>query len=198
MRPILRNSLWAVLVLMTATGVGAQGVDLTGTWHLEAEAQLFVMPTIIGSGAGDGKGGVVPPQCEFEGTATIIQMGQDLQGEASLTPVAGTCPPGVSPVSMADLTGQVNGDQVTMGSMTSGAEGGTFDGGVKMVTLKGAAAPGSLSGSFTVTMGPFAGVSGIWSAEQVVAAPGIPAAGVLGLALLAMLLLAAGVKVLRG
>lgn len=194
MRPILRNSLAAMLVLGCATGLWAQAADLTGTWDLEAEAQLF--PAGIGGGEGNLKGEAVPT-CSFEGTATINQTGSDFDGEASLTLVSGddACPPEVS---MADLTGQVAGDQVTMGTMTSGGEGGTFDSAVPMMTLKGAAAPGSLSGSFFVTMGPFVGAGGTWNAVRGVGVvQDIPAAGTLGLALLALLLLAAGVKVLK-
>jgi hypothetical protein len=141
---------------------------LSGTWTMDTTVDL---PQDGGT-------------CVYAGDCRMHRDGDDLSGTVDLTLVSG---PAECPKEMtAALDGIVEGDSVA-GTLSGGELGmADFDGDEG----------NSLSGAFTATAGPFAGSSGTWSAQRqsVLAIPTL--AGV-GLAVLALALLAGGGWMLR-
>src|SRR5260370_35788889 len=80
------------------------------------------------------------------------------------------------------MTGDVTGNQVTMGAMMGGASFGvaSFTG---TVTPAAAVGPGStITGAFSVTSGPFTGTGGAWNAGKPAPGAAPPPPGAWGLA----------------
>jgi hypothetical protein len=179
----------------------AQGLDVSGSWSIAMQAA----PPVRAAQA--------PATCSFQGTASDAQAGSQFSGNIGVTLAPGqpnSCPGSMS----ANLSGNVSGNQLTMGAVMGGGALGqaSFTGTVTPAAPvhSGAAVtgtprpaapvnPGStITGTFSVTGGPFAGTSGTWSAVKLAAAaPGIPALGGRGLAVLALLLLGTAVWLLR-
>lgn len=109
-------------------------VDLTGGWNLTAEET---------TGA-----------CGWGGTASLAQTGSALSGSASLALLVGnaTCPQ--MPAATIS-TGSLTGSQMTT-VWSDGVSEGDFDGS----TPDG----NSLSGSYSISQGPFTGMLGSWNA----------------------------------
>lgn len=185
----MRNLSLIVTVLavavLAATPASAQEPDLEGTWDLT----LTTFVSRITPEGSVGKG-VAAPTCEHSGTADINQDGMTFDGTATLTKTSGgvECPDEM----MADI---VDGSTAMgVGGTLTSADFGTanFTGG------EAKASGGPYTGTMTVTIGPFAGSSGNWTAT--VAAPvsiEIPTLGAFGLALLVLLVLAAGSLMLK-
>lgn len=193
-------SLLAVLALVCATLLVAQQIsDVAGAWLLTTTF------TLEGEAAGEAAGS----DCDYQGLAEVTQDGLDFGGEASLELVAGgsVCPEQMT----AQLTGQILmapppedhrtsarpkqiGPVQLTGELTSPEFGvASFFGGLAKVT-------GPLSGGTFVTSSPLpalAGATGDWMAVPRQAAVEIPTLGGAALALLAVLLLAAGFLYLR-
>ena len=171
----LRSPALALLVLGLAVPAAAQAPppDLSGTWTLETTA------VIVDTGT-----------CTFTGQITIQQQGSALTGNAVQTLVDGhqVCPP----MMMATLGGEVDVEGcVTMGTMMGPLGEASFTG-------CGGEDPDSLEGQFFVGSGPFQGTAGSWLAVlQPQSVLEIPALSSLGLAALAVLLLAFGAWLLR-
>jgi hypothetical protein len=184
-RVVMAASPLALLLtlLLPAPAAHAQGLDVTGSWSIQMHTQFT------------DEGGAVVVGCIFDGTANVVQTGSQFTGDATVTLTSGgmTCPPTMS----AGLSGDVTGNTVSMGmAMGGGAFGtGTFTGTVPPAPPKGGAGA-SMSGTFAVTDGPFAGTGGTWSALQLAPIAAVPALGPKGLAALALLLLAAALWLL--
>lgn len=175
----------AAAILLAAGPVSAQGLDLSGDWDLTASAFFGQQP--------EGSPG---PDCQFSGSATIVQDGSDLGGTAELTLITGAteCPAEMS----AEVDGTVSGNQVEMGLLMGGNLG--------TAQWTGSSSPPSdgelsLNGGFLVETGPFAGTTGNWSG-QLVGEPApsvleIPTLTTLGVVALVALLLAAAGWMLR-
>jgi hypothetical protein len=175
-------SAWlAASVLLLAPSAGrAQGLDLSGSWNVQMTALRPTKAIPVNS-------------CSFEGPASVVQAGSQLSGNVAVTLTTGglTCPPFMA----GTLTGNVTGNQVTMGAMMGSAKLGqaTFTG---TATARRASATSSapdvnstassVTGTFAVTSGPFSGTTGTFSAA--VQPAGIPTLGGRGQVLLALLL----------
>ncbi len=166
----------ALLLLSPLPAAQAQGLDVTGSWSIQ-------MHTVFTD-----RGGAVVVGCIFEGTANVVQTGSQFGGDATVKLTSGgmTCPPTMS----AGLSGDVTGNTVSMGmAMGGGAFGtGTFTGTVQTAPAGGAGT--NMTGTFTVTSGPFSDTGGTWSALQLAPIAAVPALGAKGLTALALLLLA--------
>ncbi|HYL05899.1 MAG TPA: hypothetical protein VE075_07655 [Thermoanaerobaculia bacterium] len=169
-------------LLLPAGPARAQGLDVTGSWSVRIQTTVSI-----------GVGRPVPLTCGFQGTTTVNQAGSRFSGEIDVNQASG---PGSCPSAMsATLTGDVTGNQVSMGAVMGNPSFGaaSFTG-----TLTSAVAPGStMSGTFTVTGGPFTGTSGTWNATKLAAVAAVPALGGWGLALLAAVLLGCSLWLLR-
>jgi len=165
----------AASLLLPALAAHAQGLDVTGSWSIRMVAE----PPCIGCPFS---------LCDFQGTANVFQTGGQVSGDISVDQTSASilCPSAMS----ATLTGDVTGNQVSMGVVTGGATFGTatFTGAVSGAAVRGAGT--TMSGTFTVTGSPFSGVHGTWSATQQAPVAAVPALGAKGLAALALLLLA--------
>jgi hypothetical protein len=163
-----------VLALAGPSALVAQQAppDVSGIWNLQATAAF-----------GDG---AVP--CVYAGTMDLIQDGSGLSGTGAMTlnsgPVA--CP--VDPT--ASLTGTLLGNSFKMGFGSGQSGDATFTGDVSPDGR-------SIEGDLTVVAGPFVGLIGTWSAARPGDTVEIPTLGTVGLALLALLLMAAGLWVFR-
>ncbi len=164
------------LLLLPTPAAHAQGLDVTGSWSIQMLSLRPPATAIVAS-------------CGFQGTANVVQTGSQFTGDASVDVDFGgiACPPTMS----ASLTGNVTGNQVSMGMAMGGGTFGTatFTGTVVTVAERGAAGT-NMSGTFAVTGGPFSGMSGTWSATQQAPIAAVPALGAKGLVALALLLLA--------
>jgi hypothetical protein len=178
----------ASLVLLPAGALRAQGLDVTGSWSIQ-------MQTL--STASQGHAPV--SGCGFQGTTNVNQTGSQFTGGIDVNQASG---PGSCPSAMsATVSGTVAGSQVSMGAVMGSASLGqaTFTG---TITPAAPVHPGSAStpaapvnpgstitGTFSVTSGPFNGTGGTWSATKLAAVAAVPALGARGLTLLALLLL---------
>ncbi len=172
----MRKSPVLIAALLGSIGWAAHAQsqnDLSGTWNLTANATF-----------GPAKGEVV--DCQFTGQAQIMmETSSTFGGQAALTLSGGSqrCPAEMD----ADVDGTVANGVVQM-SMLMGPLG----------TAQFSSGPGrkgqALQGGYSVTAGNFSGTSGSWTAVFAgTPAPQIvPAAGLWGLALLALLTLLAG------
>jgi hypothetical protein len=206
MRVCARAAITASMLLLPLlpAAARAQGFDVSGSWVISMQA-------VSRPPAGPGQ---APAACNFQGTASDAQTGSQFSGNITVALVSG---PGGCPSSMsASLSGNVTGNQITMGAvmgfglgqasftgtLTPAAPvkpGSTTTGTPRPPQPAAPVNPGStITGPFSVTSGPFTGTSGTWSAvKQASAAPGIPALGASGLAILALLLLGAAVWLLK-
>lgn len=172
---IRRLALAAAFLLFTVPAAHGQEPppDLTGQWLLGTTVQLS---------------GEASP-CVFEGIADIAQQGTQLSGTARLSLVSG--PAACPAVMTAELSGAVEDGEVVSLTGMLGGQLGTVD-----FTGTLSPNPGG-GGDFTVTSGPFQGEEGTWTAQLVQSAAQIPTLVPLGLALLALALVAAGTLFLR-
>ena len=178
-----------VLVFMGSTvtsNVWAQ-VDYSGTWGLDATTYL---PDEM-------------QPCEYSGTAIISQNGADLSGTASLTLTSG---PGACPSEMtAAVSGVVRSGNIELGLLLGGqlGEATFYSQGAAPAVVQSGAGVGktvenggmSLGGSFNVTVGPYAGQVGSWSAmmaAMMVDEQPIPTLAFYGLLMLVLVLVVAG------
>lgn len=179
---------FAVLIC-SILSVPAVGQDLSGTWQLEASG--VIPPEITPeTGTTQDRGTAVDP-CIFEGGGTLVQDGESITGQASLTLVSG--PPDCPDEMMADVMGSLDG--LLFIGMLDGGEmfgGLNFDG---TISNDG----NSINGTFNVKPGgPFPdGTSGVWTAARSMVVEGIPTAGTWGLSILAALLALASLVLLR-
>ena len=171
----MANAALLVLAGLVAGSLSAQAPDLTGTWDLQASVFF-----------GKGKGA----DCQFEGSAEIVQTGSEVTGSASLDLTAG------DPLCPATMS-------ATLSGTASEAEGilltGLLSGQLGAVSFSGAPlSADELQGDHLSTQGPFAGSSGTWAAQRQPeqSALEIPTLTAFGLAALVVLLLAAGAVVL--
>jgi hypothetical protein len=187
--------------LLLPAAVRAQGLDVSGSWTISMQAAPPVRAV------------QAPATCSFQGTASDAQTGSQFSGNIAVALAAGqpnSCPGSMS----ASLSGNVSGNQISMGAVMGGGTLGqaTFTGTVTPAAPVHSDAavtgpprpaapvnPGStITGTFSVSGGPFAGTTGTWSAVKLaVAAPGIPALGGRGLAVLALLLVGTAFWLLR-
>ncbi len=172
---VVRPAAYAVTLLLIVTAASAQTVpDLTGTWELSSQVQLSD----------------VAGPCVFAGQATITQDGTEIFGTANQALVSG---PAACPAEMmANLSGyfDVGRQQVVLTGSLSGDLGATsFSGQISRDQGGG--------GSFAVTQGPFAGVSGSWAARLRQQLEAIPALTPVGLTVLVLLVLGIGALLLR-
>jgi hypothetical protein len=198
---ITASLLSALPLLLPPAAARAQGLDVSGAWAIAMRA-VPPGPPSEAPAAG----------CTFQGTANDSQTGSQFTGNIDVAIASGqssSCPGAMS----ASLSGNVSGNQITMGAVMGGGSLGqaSFTGTVTPAapvhpgaatagTARPAAPvnPGStITGTFSVTGGPFAGTGGTWSATRLAAAPGIPTLGGRGLALLTLLLLATAVGLLK-
>lgn len=182
----------AVLTLAVAApaALQAQILDLTGTWNLELEAfPTTVIPEAAARQAGPAlqpKGIEVDP-CVYSGTVVASQSGGDWTGPAELSLLSG---PPVCPAEMfGDLTGTLSEDGGVIfitGFIDGGDPSGNaiFDGTISPN-------PGG-SGTMAVNQGSFDGTDGTWLAELQQSVLEIPELTPVGMAVLTLLLLAAG------
>jgi hypothetical protein len=185
--------------LLPPMAAHAQNLDVTGSWAITM--QTLPRPSAPPVRA------AVPASCVFQGLAGDTQTGSSFSGNIAVALQSGpaSCPSSMS----APMSGNVTGNQLTMGVVMGGGALGqaSFTGtvtpapaGTRSATRPAAPVnPGStITGTFSVTSGPFSGTGGTWSAtKQATAAPGIPALGARGLAALALLLVIAAVWLLR-
>jgi hypothetical protein len=186
MRKLAQAALAASMLLMLAlppVAARAQSVDLTGAWAI----QMQTVTTTAGTKA------VVRPSCGFQGDAVVSQSGSALTGNMTVTQNSTvSCPSSMS----ASLTGTVTGNTVSMGAvMGVGTLGqASFTG---IVAARAAGTGNGITGSFSVTGGPFTGTGGTFSATRLATtAATVPALGGRGMTVLALLLLAAAIAVL--
>lgn len=146
--------------------------NLSGQWTLNASGLL--------------PDGEMP--CTFQGNGNMVQDGNHLFGQADLMLVSG--PPACPAEMSANLDGMLDGSSF-MGTLDGGAMFG-------VLAFSGMIGPDcrSLEGTYSVSSGPFMGVTGTWSSAL---ANGflIPVLDGVGLFLLAGLLAYAGVILLR-
>jgi hypothetical protein len=165
-----------LLLLLPAPAAQAQSLDVTGPWSIQ-------MQTVAAE-----KAAAVVIGCGFQGTADVVQTGSQFTGDAAVNLSSGgmTCPPFMS----ASLSGNVTGNTVSMGMAMGGGTFGTanFTGTVSTAPARGAGT--TMTGTFTVTGGPFSGTTGTWNGTQQAPIAAVPALGAKGLAALALLLLA--------
>jgi hypothetical protein len=144
--------------------------------------------------------------CVFQGVVMLVQEGPDVMAPVALGLLSGpeSCPGEL----IGDLTGGVEQgdlDTIFIGGLISGTDPGgaaSFSGtfvpepiGVSTAGFGGSAQePSTGGGDLNVTQGPFAGVTGTWSAVQ---ASAVPAITPLGLLLLVGLVAALGAYLLR-
>jgi hypothetical protein len=180
-----------ILLFFIITMVPAQPVppSVAGSWSMTAT----VLPP---------SGDVQVGSCLYTGTASVTQAGSEFTGTASLTLVSGASP---CPAEMsADISGAVQGTAIS-GQLSSSILGtAAFTGtigsianakGVKIHAQVGS--PGStITGTTTVTGGPFASGYATWSAAMA-AGEAIPTLNEWVLLLLALLLMGAGLFFLR-
>jgi hypothetical protein len=186
----------AVLLTLRTVTANGQSFNVTGSWTVH----MVATPPSRGVVA-------VATGCTFQGTANANQTGSQLTGDLSVDLTAGSgCPGSMS----ATMSGQVSGNQVSMGVMMGGGAFGeaTFAGTLTPPIARGdgtagaarasgipvtlgavGAAANTMRGTFTVTSGPFSGTSGTWNATQQAPVATVPALGPWGLAALVLLLL---------
>jgi hypothetical protein len=178
--------------LAAPAALPAQILDLTGTWNLELEANLpgeVPPPPELAAGSATlaPKGGVPGPDCFYSGTVVASQDGDDWTGPAELTLVSGEA--GCPAEMIGDLTGtlsEVGGTIFIDGFIDGGNPAGN-------ATFSGTISPNpGGSGTMTVNQGSFDGTGGIWAAVLQQSALEIPELTPAGLAVLTLLLLAAG------
>ncbi len=188
----------AVLTLAVAApaALQAQILDLTGTWNLELEAD----PTVVVEETAARKAGPVlqpkgiegdPDPCVYSGTVVASQDGNLWTGPAELSLLSG---PPVCPAEMiGDLTGELTEDGGVI-FITGFIDGGDPSG---QATFDGTVSPNpGGSGTMTVNSGEFDGTDGEWSAVLQQSVLEIPELTPVGMAVLTLLLLAAGAWVL--
>lgn len=186
----------AVLTLAVAApaALQAQILDLTGTWNLELEA---TPPVVIPEAAARQAGPVLQPEgvlvepCLYSGTVVASQEGSQWTGPAELSLVSG---PAECPAEMTgDLTGELSEDGGVI-FITGFIDGGDPSG---QATFDGTVSPNpGGSGTMTVNQGDFQDTEGEWVAVLQQSVLEIPELTPLGMAVLTLLLLAAGAWVL--
>lgn len=190
--PALTALIAAAVAVGAPAALDAQILDLTGTWNLEVEAHLPQEdpppPELAGASAKPApKGGVAAPDCVYSGSVAASQTGSQWTGPAELTLVSGEaeCPAEM----IGDLTGTLSEEGETIfidGFIDGGNPGGN-------ATFSGTISPNpGGSGTMVVDEGTFAGSSGDWSAVLLQSVLEIPELTPAGLAVLTLLLLAAG------
>ncbi|MCG8457246.1 MAG: hypothetical protein MI919_13305 [Holophagales bacterium] len=168
------------LLLIAIAGALFAGGFLDGQWRLTMRATL---PDNIVEGGAD---------CTFRGSAEVTNIGTSVSGPATYQLVEGVdgCPEAFS----GEITATFVGDNMVVGTLTGPLGTGTFDGWLFQ--------PAGLSyfgftGDFSLTQGAFAGTTGTWIGETGSLPPAIPALGTPGFLALLLLLLGAGILVLR-
>lgn len=182
------------LAVVAPAALQAQILDLTGTWTLEVEA-FPSEPEIAAESAAPAAGPVLQPKqeepCLYSGTVVASQDGNQWTGPAELSLVSG---PAECPAEMiGDLTGTLSEADgvILIDGFIDGADPtghSTFAGTISPN-------PGG-DGNFAVDEGSFAGTAGTWIAQLQHSAEEIPELTPVGLAILTLLLLAAGAWVL--
>jgi hypothetical protein len=149
----------------------AAAQDLSGAWDMETTALLP---------------GAEEP-CVFSGACEMQEAESELTGTVELMLISG--PEGCPAEMLADLSGFVDGDEV----------GGVLMGGQLGEATFAGERTASFTGDFTAEDGPYAGSTGSWFAVRPPDLPvtAIPTATGLGLALLVLALLGAGLWVMR-
>lgn len=185
MRKLTQAAVGAATLLtlaMQAAAAHAQSIDLSGTWAI----QMQTRPPA-------GTKAVVGANCGFQGDAVVGQSGSALTGNMTVTQSSdASCPSSMS----ASLTGTVTGNTVNMGAVMGMAALGqaSFTG---IVAARPAGTGNGITGTFSVTSGPFTGTGGTFSATRLATtAAGVPALGWRGMTVLALLLLAAAIAIL--
>jgi hypothetical protein len=169
-----------LIALLVPAAVASAGdpplADLTGTWDVESQSFLEQAPE--GNGV-----------CDFVGNAQVVQQpAGDFSGNSTLNLVSG--PAGCPATLSADLSGAVSGLNISMAMLMGGQLGTAFFSG--QIAEDGR----TVSGDHVVESGPFAGVGGTFNAVLGQSVLEIPTLTGIGLALLALLLLALGVRYL--
>jgi hypothetical protein len=182
---IARKLLMIVTLSLLALSLSGQGgpPDLSGTWDLQS---TFFLPTGLG-GMGT---------CTFQGSADVGQNGTTLSGDATQSLVDGgtACPAEMD----GTLTGEVSGNQVSMGMVMGGDLGESDFIGTLAANLALQGGGNTVSGTTTVTSGPFAGATGTFDAVQgTVPVVEVPASSTVGLVVLVAILLVVGGLLLR-
>ncbi|HSL82320.1 MAG TPA: hypothetical protein VLF66_06055 [Thermoanaerobaculia bacterium] len=180
----------AVVALAGPAALQAQILDLTGTWNLELEA----VPNGLTPEAAARQGGpvlqpegVVIQPCLYSGTVVASQAGSQWTGPAELGLVSG---PADCPAEMnGDLTGELSEDGGVI-FITGFIDGGNPSG---QATFDGTISPNpGGSGTMIVSQGDFQDTEGDWVAVLQQSVLEIPELTPAGLAVLTLLLLAAG------
>lgn len=191
-RTLIALAAVTAIALAAPAAVDAQILDLTGTWTLELEAvpnEEEVVPESAAHQAGpvlEPKGVAIEP-CIYSGTVVATQDGANWTGPAELSLVSG---PAECPAEMiGDLTGTLTEDGGTI-LITGFIDGGDPTG---LATFDGTISPNpGGGGTMVVNQGPFAGTVGNWAAVLQQSVLEIPELTPAGLAVLTLLLLAAG------
>lgn len=184
----------AVLTLAVAApaALQAQILDLTGTWNLDLEA-VPVEEEVVEEAAARQAGPVLQPKgvelvdpCIYSGTVIASQDGDDWTGPAELGLVSG---PAECPAEMiGDLTGTLSEDGGVI-FITGFIDGGQLGHAIFDGTIS--PNPGG-SGTMTVNQGDFQDTEGEWVAVLQQSVLEIPELTPVGMAVLTLLLLAAG------
>jgi hypothetical protein len=182
-------ALLALALALAASAEAQVAVDFSGTWRLSVEAtepvpQAATAPTLA-SKQGE--------PCVYAGTVMLTQDGAMVSGPVQLFLVSGpdSCPAEMS----GNLTGTLSASDVMGSFLISGMIDGGDPSGVTSISGTLSPNPGG-SGVLAVTQGGFAGTDGTWMAVLQQSVLEIPGLGPVGLALLTVLLLAAGAWIL--
>ena len=202
----MRTLVLAFTTSLLLTAAASAQVVVTGAWDLTVS---FLLPEQE-----------VPTSCEYEGTAEVTLEDGIISGPVTLSLVAGgdECPATMS--GNLDATWSSEGTDVFVNGTLDGGQLGTADvsgvlssGALGLPEVAGSFGPSktptarslesshdptsSGSGSSVVDTGPFAGVTGVWTASLSVSALAIPALGVVGLGLLVVLIAGMGAVAVR-
>lgn len=186
--PRVLIALIAAAVAVAAPAVlDAQILDLTGTWSLELEAIPNEGEIAPEAGPVLRPEGIAIQPCVYSGTVVATQDGNQWTGPAELSLVSG---PAECPAEMiGDLTGtlsEVGGTIFIDGFIDGGDPSGN-------ATFSGTISPNpGGSGTMIVNQGSFLGTEGDWTAVLLQSVLEIPELTPAGLAVLTLLLLAAG------
>lgn len=180
-----------VLALAVAVPVHSQGLpDFSGTWNLDVEATEPVVQPMSGAPILGSKQGA---PCVYSGTVELTQDGDQVMGPAQLFLVSGpeSCPAEMS----GNLTGTIGPGELAGSFMIVGMIDGADPTGVTSFSGTLSPNPGG-QGTLAVTQGDFIGTDGTWMAVLQQFGVSIPTLGRWGVAVLTVLLLAAGAWVL--
>lgn len=180
----------ALLALALAASAEAQvAVDFSGTWRLSVEATEPAPAAAVAPSLAPKQGGT----CVYSGNVMLTQSGAMVSGPVQLFLVSGpaSCPAEMS----GNLTGTLSAGDVMGTFLINGMIDGVDPAGVTSFSGTLSPNPGG-TGDLAVTQGMFAGTGGTWMAVLQRSVLQIPGLGPVGLALLTVLLLAAGAWIL--